>query len=72
MRRMVLIFLKFLPATGHEHPHTRAALVNYAGLCQEMQVPPEEIWPRLIGMFQEAGVEAGRMHEILGAVFGQS
>jgi len=36
MRRVIEIFLRFTVATGHEHPHLRGAIGNYAALLQQM------------------------------------
>jgi len=35
-RRVVEIFLRFAVATGHEHPHFRTAIGNYAKLLEQM------------------------------------
>jgi Tetratricopeptide repeat len=35
-RRHLLIFLDFTHRTGHEHPHLRTALANYAGILKAM------------------------------------
>jgi hypothetical protein len=36
MRRGPDFFLLFTRGTGHEHPHLRDAVMNYAGLLEEM------------------------------------
>jgi tetratricopeptide (TPR) repeat protein len=36
MRRVVEILLKFTRSTGHPHPRLQAAIINYAGLLDEM------------------------------------
>jgi hypothetical protein len=41
MRRSVEIFVLFTRRTGHEHPHLRTAVGNYAGLLQAMGRSPE-------------------------------
>ncbi|MEM9399548.1 MAG: tetratricopeptide repeat protein [Verrucomicrobiota bacterium] len=41
-RRMVTIFLLFELATGHEHPHARAALQNYKLLLMDLGKTEEE------------------------------
>jgi tetratricopeptide (TPR) repeat protein len=46
-RRMVSIMKHFNDSTGHEHPHWRAALANYIGLLQAMDLSEEEIARRL-------------------------
>jgi len=43
MRRHLEIFLRFTVITGHEHPHLRAALGNYAGLLEAMGRSQAEI-----------------------------
>jgi len=47
MRRAVLIRKDFREATGHEHPHWRAAIGNYTGLLEAMGLGEEEIRRRL-------------------------
>jgi tetratricopeptide (TPR) repeat protein len=47
MRRHVLIFRRFREATGHEHPHWRAALRNYSRLLEAMGLGEDEIRRRL-------------------------
>ncbi len=42
-RRVLEIFLQFRAATGHEHPHQRAAIANYVGLLGEMGRSPAQI-----------------------------
>jgi tetratricopeptide (TPR) repeat protein len=52
MRRHVVIFLDFTRRTGHEHPHLRAAFMNYAALLQEMGRSEEEIKAALEALLQ--------------------
>ena len=69
MRRMAIIFLQFMVQTGHEHPHLRAALRGYTGLCEEMKLPEEEFWPRMLGMCRDAGMDFETAKKILTAAF---
>jgi hypothetical protein len=50
MRRAVEILRDFQRATGHEHPHMRAALVNYVALLKDMKLVEKEIAARLRGL----------------------
>jgi tetratricopeptide (TPR) repeat protein len=43
MRRHLVIFLDFARRTGHEHPHLRAAVANYADLLLEMGKSEAEV-----------------------------
>ena len=43
MRRALAIFVAFARNTGHEHPHLRAAIGNYAGLLEAMGKSESEI-----------------------------
>ena len=47
MRRAVMIVVDFTRRTGHEHPHQRAALANYAGLLKAMSLPDATMQERL-------------------------
>jgi tetratricopeptide (TPR) repeat protein len=59
MRRHVEIFRKFGEATGHEHPHWRAALQNYLGLLAEMGLSEEEAERKVLSVASPPGaVEA--------------
>jgi hypothetical protein len=46
-RRHLRIFAEFRHRTGHEHPHFRAAINNYAGLLAAMGLSEAEILARL-------------------------
>ena len=52
MRRHVTIFHLFGLKTGHRHPHMQAALVNYRGLLQTMELPPGETDQRIQAALQ--------------------
>ncbi len=43
MRRALAILLAFGRTTGHEHPHLRVVMGNYADLLGEMGRSPEQI-----------------------------
>jgi tetratricopeptide (TPR) repeat protein len=58
MRRHLVIFLKFTRATGHEHPHLRAAFANYQQLLQALHLPPAQIQTRLAAAAEAAGYGA--------------
>ncbi len=47
MRRALEIFLKFTVATGHEHPHLRAAFRSYGDLLKRMGRGLDEVRARL-------------------------
>ncbi|MEZ6056871.1 MAG: tetratricopeptide repeat protein [Planctomycetaceae bacterium] len=53
MRRMVTIFCDFTRRTGHPHPHLFAAIGNYWSLLEEMGIPEQERFQRLL----DAGVD---------------
>jgi tetratricopeptide (TPR) repeat protein len=53
--RQLEIFLKFTAATGHEHPHLRAAVGNYASLLKAMGSDPEQIRARLDDILRPFG-----------------
>ena len=53
MRRTVGIFLIFTRSTHHEHPHLRAAVMNYAGLLMEMELPPPQLIEKLTALGPE-------------------
>jgi tetratricopeptide (TPR) repeat protein len=46
-RRQLRIFVEFGHRTGHEHPHFRPAINNYAGLLAAMGLSQDEIWGRI-------------------------
>jgi tetratricopeptide (TPR) repeat protein len=56
-RRMVGIFLDFTRRTGHEHPHLRAALANYAGILKAMGWSEREIEMQLRASQAKYGVK---------------
>ncbi len=53
MREHLEIFLKFTRATGHEHPHLRAAVGNYFGLLAEMGLPQQDLVGKLVSLGPE-------------------
>jgi tetratricopeptide (TPR) repeat protein len=69
MRRMAIIILQFTVQTGYPHPHLRTALRSYAVLCEEMKVPEEEFWLRLLGMCRAAGMDDETAKKILASAF---
>jgi tetratricopeptide (TPR) repeat protein len=69
MRRMVLIFLRVTVATGHPHPHLGAALQNYANVLHQWK-GEEAMWPAIVSLGPEAGMEEDRFREILEQAFG--
>jgi hypothetical protein len=52
VRRMVMIFLKFIRATGHPHLHLQDAINNYGGLLEAMGRSEEQIRATLTEMLQ--------------------
>jgi tetratricopeptide (TPR) repeat protein len=56
-RRMLLIFLRFTAATGHPHPHLRAATMNYAVLLSVLGLDGPTIRARIDALYAEAGLE---------------
>ncbi len=56
-RRHLLIFLDFTRRTGHEHPHLRAALVNYAGILKAMGRSKPKIQAQLRALQAKYGVK---------------
>jgi hypothetical protein len=56
-RQMVSIFLDFTHRTGHEHPHLRAALANYAGILKAMGRSEAEIQAQLRTLQAKYGVK---------------
>ncbi len=69
MRRHLLIFLKFTVGTSHRHPHLEAALCNYAALCDQMDMPRQEIFSRLHELKEEAGMNEGIFTTLIDEVF---
>ena len=55
-RRAVEIDLEFTRATGHAHPHFRAAFANYAGLLIEMGHTPQKIAAELVALAKPYGI----------------
>jgi len=55
-RRMAGIFLDFTRRTGHEHPHQRGPLGNYAGLLKSMGLSEPEVRQRLNALLAEYGM----------------
>jgi uncharacterized protein YcsI (UPF0317 family) len=54
---MVGIFLDFTRRTGHEHPHLRAALANYASILKAMGRSKPKIQAQLMVLQAEYGVK---------------
>ena len=46
-RQVLQIFAEFRHRTGHEHPHFRTVINNYAGLLSAMGLSEAEILARL-------------------------
>ncbi|MBI4490635.1 MAG: tetratricopeptide repeat protein, partial [Deltaproteobacteria bacterium] len=69
MGRHLVIFLKFTRATGHFHPHLRAAFVNYIGLLTEISLPKEQIRQELVELGKEAGFDEESYRQVLRDVF---
>ena len=59
MRRMVEIILKFTAATGHEHPHLRDAIGNYADLLKAMGKNDQEVLAQLKAVCEPYGIRPG-------------
>ena len=59
MRRHLEIFLRFTQATGHPHPHLRAAMGNYAGLLQAAGRSEAEIRKTLEDLVAPFGLSLG-------------
>ena len=55
-RRVVGIFLDFTRSTGHEHPHLRTALNNYAGILAGLGHSEAEIRAQRQALLAEYGV----------------
>ena len=53
MRRALEIFLLFSRHTGHQHPHLRAAVMNYVALLEAMELPLPEIIEKLTSLGPE-------------------
>ena len=47
MKRHVLIFKHFYLATGHEHPHWKAAVLDYRNLLLAMKMSQKQIDTKL-------------------------
>jgi len=58
-KQMVGIFLQFTRATGHEHPHLRVAINNYAGVLAATGYSPEQIRLRLDEIGRSFGISFG-------------
>jgi len=56
LRRAFAMFLSFRRNTGHEHPHLRAAIRNYAALLTETGLQPEQMQARLKDLCREYGI----------------
>jgi tetratricopeptide (TPR) repeat protein len=56
-RRMVGIFLDFTRRTGHEHPHLRTVLANYAGILKAMGRSKPKIQAQLRALQAKYGVK---------------
>ncbi|MGD1275989.1 MAG: FxSxx-COOH system tetratricopeptide repeat protein [Tepidisphaeraceae bacterium] len=60
MRRHLEIFLEFAVATGHEHPHLREALGNYALLLKEMGRNDQQVQAQLNAVTEPYGIQIAR------------
>jgi hypothetical protein len=69
-RRQVLIFLAFTRATGHVHPHLRAALGNYGGILKDLALPEADAAGRLLSLGLEAGFVDAEWKDLLVRLFG--
>jgi hypothetical protein len=59
MRRNLELNLQFTAATGHEHPHLRAVISNYAVLLGEIGRSPAQIRAQLEGVSRSFGMQIG-------------
>jgi len=59
LRRAVEIFVRFVAATGHEHPHLRAVIENYTALLQEMGYNEEQVNAELDKIGSPFGMKLG-------------
>ncbi len=55
MRRALDIFLKFTAATGHPHPHLRAALGSYHHLLTAMGDTDDQARSKITALLAEYG-----------------
>ena len=58
-RRVLEILLKFTVATGHPHPHSQDAIINYAGILAALGRSPEQVQGRLNEIGRPFGVSFG-------------
>lgn len=65
MRRHVVIFLKVTKATGHAHPHLKAAFENYAILLGVMNRGQDEVVRKLLELGKEAGFDEAGFAQLL-------
>jgi hypothetical protein len=56
-RRMVGIFLDFTRRTGHEHPHLRTVLANYAGILKALGRSKPKVQAQLRALQAKYGVK---------------
>jgi hypothetical protein len=59
MRRALAIFVRFEAATGHRHPHRGAAVMNYAGILQSMDLGENAVRAKLNEVLAEGGMSLG-------------
>ena len=59
-RRQLAIFLYFTSSTGHEHPHQRDALEDYAGLLKALGKSHAEVGTEIDKLLGEAGLRVER------------
>ena len=59
MRRVIEIFLRFTSATGHEHPHLRAAVRHYTELLEQMGYNQAQMTAELDKVSSPFGIQLG-------------
>jgi tetratricopeptide (TPR) repeat protein len=64
-RRVLRIFAEFGNSTGHEHPHFRAAINNYAGLLTAMGLSKDEIRGRVRSAMKSHPETSGLFRRLL-------
>ena len=71
-RRMLLIFLQSFGEVPGVHRDVRLGVGNYTTACRKQGLTPDVWVPRLVEIFQQAGLSKEKVKEILDAVFGKS
>jgi tetratricopeptide (TPR) repeat protein len=61
MRRALEIYLSFTRATGHEHPHLRVVVMNYAGLLIAMGMSGAAVLEKMRALGPEVPAIYGQM-----------